>query len=99
MKLQTLALRSLKAMAKSYKQSGRQLFDLNFFTEHFPKESAESISIALYLLEKDRFVSIQSGDGLAYMTTLSPDGIRKSQENTILKMGYLFFKELLDLIK
>lgn len=72
---------------------------MDFFTELFPKESNESISAALYLLKEDGCVSIQPGDGLAYMTTLSPDGIRKSQENTVLKMGYSFFKEILDLVK
>ncbi len=72
---------------------------MDFFTELFPHESEESISAALYLLEEDGFVSIRSGDGLAYMTMLSPDGIRKSQENATLKIGYSFLKEILDLIK
>ncbi len=98
MKLQKMADIVLKEMAKSYAESGREAFHIDYFKNLFPNESDDYISKALYLLCDDELITIQPGDGKAYMAFISVKGIRTCQENTLLKKGYQCIKEIRQLI-
>lgn len=98
MKLQKIANIALKEMVKSYSESGKEAFYIDYFKNLFPSESEDHISNGLCLLKEDSLVTIQFGDGIARMTFLSVSGIRSCQENTLLKKGYSCLKEVRALI-
>lgn len=98
MKLQALADKALKSMVNSYSETGKDSFDFNYFQNLFPNTSDDTITKCLYLLSDDSLATIQPTDGIAYMTFLSPNGIRTCQEDTLLKKGYSCIKEIKSLI-
>lgn len=85
-------------MVKSYSKSGKECFSIEYFKQFFPDESEDCISKSLFLLESDNLVSVQPADGIAYMTFLTPQGIRNCQEDTLFRKGYLCIKEIRQLI-
>lgn len=98
MKLQKIADNALKAMVMSYHESERDRFDMDFFLSLFPEETEKHISDALMVLEHDGLVSVFIADAIAYITTLHPAAIRDCEENTMLKKGYQYIKEIKSLI-
>lgn len=99
MKLVSLSEKLLKQMVMEYKNSGREMFSLDFFKDLSPHETDSYISNALYKLETDGFVNVQTASNIAYMTALKPQGIVNVEENTMIKKGYKMFKEIKGLIR
>lgn len=50
------------------------------------------------VLDHDGLVSVFIADAIAYITTLHPAAIRDCEENTMLKKGYQYIKEIKSLI-
>lgn len=98
MKIQKIANKALSEMVKSYSKSGKESFSIEYFKQFFPDESEDYISKGLFLLESDNLASVYAVDGIAYMTLLTPQGIRNCQEDTLFKKGYLCIKEIRQLI-
>ena len=94
MKLSHLSSEFLKYMVKSYSGDHKRMFSFNTFKEMHPDLDDEFISDALYLLQNDGLVIVHSADNVAYMTTLLPNAVRDIEEDTFIKKGYLFLKEI-----
>ena len=82
MKIQKIANKALSEMVKSYSKSGKESFSIEYFKQFFPDESEDYISKGLFLSESDNLASVYAADGIAYMTFLTPQGIRNCQEDT-----------------
>ncbi len=80
MEIQKLANKAFQAMVTSYSKSNKDCFDFDYFRNIFPDVSDDTITKCLYLLSDSDLVTIQPGDGIAYMTFLSEKGIQSCQE-------------------
>lgn len=98
MKLQKLADSALKSMVKSYSETEKEIFSIDYFRQQFPEETDSHLSNALYVLQSDGFVKVTPADDIAYAVSLIPSGIRNCQEDTLLKKGYSLIKEIKSLI-
>ncbi|RJW38697.1 lactate permease [Clostridiales bacterium TF09-2AC] len=98
MKLQKMADTALKHMVESYSSGVKPVFPIEYFSSIFTGETNEHISDALHLLEHDGFISVFDADGIAYMVSLSPNGIRDCEEDTMIKKGYHCIKEIRQLL-
>ena len=94
MKLSKLSGEFLKYMVRSYRENHERVFDFNVFKNLHPELDDDFISNALTLLNDDGFASVAFFDGVAYVTTLNVSSVRNAEENTLLKKGYEFAKEI-----
>lgn len=94
MKLTKLSNEFLEYMVKAYHDTHNKGFGFAQFKELHPDFDDEFISDALYLLQKDGFVSVFPADNIAYMVSLDVSAVRNAEENTLLKKGYDFAKEI-----
>ena len=98
MKLISLSEKILKFMVHEYADRGTQCFSFETMLKEFPGYDNVFLSNAIYLLQKDGFVSVTDGDDVAYVTNLLPEGIRNREEDTLLKKGYTILKEIKTLL-
>lgn len=94
MKLNKLKSEFLKYMVKSYADDHNRMFTFKSFKSIHPELDDDFISDALYALKADGFVSVYNADDVAYETTLLPNAICAVEEDTLLKKGYSFAKEI-----
>lgn len=94
MKLITLSNNLLKHMVRSYSENHEKLFYFDQFKTLYPDLEDDFISDALYLLQHDGFIQVQSADDVAYYTVLKVNAVRDAEENTFLKKGYTVLKEI-----
>lgn len=98
MKLQKMADIALKQMVISYSSGAKPVFPIEYFLSIFPEATNEHISDALHLPEHDGFISVFNADGITYMVSLYPNGIRDCEEDTMFKKGYHCIKEIRQLL-
>ena len=79
MKLQELSNSALKSMIKSYSETEKEIFVIDYFRQLFPEETDKNLTDALYALQSDGFVKVNPGDGIAYSVSLIPSGIHNLQ--------------------
>lgn len=94
MKLNNLKSEFLKYMAKSYAKDHNRVFMFERFKSLHPELDDDFISDALYALKADGFVTVFDADDVAYETTLLPNAICAVEEDTLVKKGYSFVKEI-----
>lgn len=99
MKINKLSSMFLKSMVKDFSETGKDFFYYEYFISITPDEKEHFIIKALYKLQSDNFVKILDADNIPYETFLLINGIVEIQENTFIKKGYSYFKEIMDLIK
>ena len=94
MKIISVADSLLISMCKRYLQNGDPYFyapDEALRVKNIP---SHVVYEAFYLLRDDGFISLLSADDIPQEVRLLPDAIRHCDEQTMLKRGYRFIKEL-----
>lgn len=66
-------------MIKSYTETEKEIFVIDFFRQLFPEETDSDLTDALYSLQSDGYVKVNPGDGIAYSVSLIPSGIQNLQ--------------------
>lgn len=94
MKLKSLSGKLLKLISKEYKDNKSTDFSFNFFKSHFPDVDDDTLSNALYLLQNEGFITIMPADNVAYISMLNYNNIHNIEEDTLLKKGYEWAKEI-----
>ena len=97
-KIISLAEQLLKFMVVEYKSTGEDSFSFDLLRNNFQNVNSDFINKALYLLQKDGFVSIFDADNCAYMTALNFEGISNAETDTWYKKGYTIIKEIRSLL-
>lgn len=93
-KLNSLKSEFLKYMMKSYAKDHERIFTFESFKSLYPELDDDFISDALFTLDEDGFVHVYKADDIAYETTLLPNAICSVEEDTLLRKGYSFIKEI-----
>ncbi len=77
-------------MIKEYKDHDKVAFQIDIFKALHPEETAESLSKALYLLKKNKLVTIRPSDDIALATYLLPRAVVSVDEKPLLSLrkGY-----------
>ncbi len=94
MKLNNLKSEFLKYMVKSYAKNHVRIFTFESFKSLYPELDDDFISDALFALDEDGFVHVFNADDVAYEATLLPNAICSVEEDTLLRKGYSFIKEI-----
>lgn len=94
MKLQKLSSQLLKYMVKCFHENGKDCFNYTELANTFPNVKDHELKTSLYNLKNDALVNIDSYDNLPYFIFLKVNAIIKIEEDTLIKKGYEFVKEI-----
>lgn len=94
MKLQKLSSQSLKYMVECFHENGKDCFNYTDLANIFPNVKDHELKASLYNLENDSLVKIKPYNNLPYFTFLKVNAIIKIEEDTLIKKGYEFVKEI-----
>lgn len=94
MKIVFFSEKVLEHMVIEFTSSNRDLFYFEDFTEIYPDVNEEFLAKSLYLLEKEKLVTMYHADNIPYMTMLNPLAIKNCEENALLEKGYRSIKEI-----
>ena len=94
MKLSELANLLLKDMVENYYNTQNAVFNIDTFKQNHPDLKDSFISDALRLLKADGFVNVFWADNTAYFVSLLPNAVREADDDTLIRRGYAFLKEI-----
>ena len=84
----------LKYMVEDFHNTGNDTFIFSVLSEKFFNFKEYEIINALYLLSDDNLISISSYDNQPSIIFLSVKSISKIEQETLIKKGYDFIKEI-----
>lgn len=98
MKLQKISSQLLKYMVDRFHEDGKECFNYVEFKNTFPNVKEHELKTALYNLQSDHLVSISSYDNEPSITILDVKAILKIDEDTLIRKGYEFVKEIISIL-
>ena len=95
MKTNKISYKIIMFAVQQYEQSGTSDIADDLFNL-FPNESNEKIESAVKMLEHDGLIDVEWADDTVYELSINPEAIRNTDNNSLLKKGYRFLKEIKD---
>ncbi|MHB1153534.1 MAG: hypothetical protein ACYCWE_21075 [Eubacteriales bacterium] len=89
-----LADKILHDMVKDFVKTGNEFSSADFFIKQYPNEDKHIVYGAIRLLDNDGFVAVSYGDNEPDEIILNMNAIRKCDEDTFIKKGYILLKEI-----
>lgn len=81
-------------MVERFHEDGKDCFNYVELLKTFPNVKKHELKSALYNLQSDHLVSIDSYDNEPSITILDVKAISKIDEDTLMKKGYTLAKEI-----
>ena len=94
LKTSKLADKIISFLYREFVKTGEKYYGFDKILKHFEKIPTHLLQEGLLQLELDGLVSVLYGDNEPDTIFLKSDAIRQCDENTLLKKGYDFVKEL-----
>ena len=96
MKPSKIADKIVKSMYCDFIKTGNELSTADVFVSMFHDEPPHIVYAAIRMLSADGLLSVSYADNEPYHIALNVSAIQQSDENTLLKKGYSFVKEIRD---
>lgn len=94
MKITSIADKLMRFMARKVVDTGHDYFDLDSLAEEFPSIPRHQIILAIEMLRSDGMLSARYYDDEPSIIKLNVNSIRNKEEDTLVKKGYTFVKEV-----
>lgn len=94
MKISKIADKIVGYAVKSLINNGKQTISLNEIITLFPQETENSVILAIKMLGTDGLANVAYFSNKPSHLAISLKAIRNIEEDTFLKKGYNFFKEI-----
>lgn len=94
MKITSLSNKLLKYMAIEYSKTGKDVFQFEEIQNKFPDENPTYLNLALQCMADDDLLVSKYYDNKLAFVILKIKIIVKMDENTLIKKGYKFIKEI-----
>lgn len=94
MKLQKLSSQLLKYMVECFHENGKDCFNYTDLANTFPNVKDHELKASLYNLKNDTLIKIEPYDNLPAIIFLKVNAITIVEEDTLIKKGYEFVKEI-----
>lgn len=94
MKTSKIADKIVKAMYRDFVETGNESSTADTFVSMFSDEPAHIVYVAIRMLSADGFLSVSYSDNEPDNLFLNVSSIHECDENTALKKGYSFVKEI-----
>lgn len=94
MKILKIADQIVSHMYKSFLETGTETTSAESLLLLFPDESRSSVFSAIRILAADKLLSVSYANNEPNDVAINVSAIRQCDENTILKKGYNFLKEI-----
>lgn len=94
MKITAIADKIMIRMVKEVIGTGNEYCTLDALCEAYPDVPRHQIILAINLLRDDQLLFVQDSDDEPNDLCISISAVRKAHDNTLLKKGYMFLKEV-----
>lgn len=94
MKPTKIADKIVVSMYRDFISSGNTLSNASYFLSQFPDEPESHVYTAIRILGADGLLSVSYADNQPDNIALCVQAIRQCDENTLIKKGYQFLKEI-----
>ena len=94
MKPSKIADKIIISMYRRFLSSGDEFSHTEKIVQQFPDEPTHQIHAAIRMLSKDDLLSVLFAEDEPTEIALNVSAIQQCDENTLLKKGYEFFKEI-----
>lgn len=94
MKIVKIADQIIKSMCREFVETGNEFSSGEAIACQFPDEPRHIIFAAVRMLNKDGLLSVSYADDEPNNIALNVSAVRQCEENTMLKKGYNFVKEI-----
>lgn len=94
MKMVKIADKIIVSMYRNFVETGDNYSYAGYFIAQFPNEPPHLIYAAIRMLDSEGLLTVSYGDDDPDNMALNVSAIQQCDENTILKKGYNFIKEI-----
>lgn len=94
MKITAIADKIMTHLVKEVVDTGHDSSSLDALAEEFPDIPRHQLILAVNLLRSDKLLTVHDVDDEPQYLFVNPAAIRLADENTLIKKGYAFLKEV-----